>query len=88
MFKRKYKHTFVDRWLEMIDLKAGYQKWKKDTCSAKRPICYKTFDISNMSESALASHMKGGKHCEQAPSVSGSQISYFSNSESRSIGSF
>ena len=31
------------------------------------------FDSSNMGESALTSHMKGKKHCEQATSVSRSQ---------------
>ena len=35
-----------------------------------------------MGESALVSYMKGKTHCEWAPSVSGSQRSYFSKSKS------
>ena len=40
------------------------------------------FDISNMAESVLTSHMKGEKHLKQVRTISGSQNSYFSKSES------
>ena len=40
------------------------------------------FDISDMGESALTSHMKGKKHCEWVPTISRSQNSCFSESES------
>ena len=85
MSKRKYKVTFVDRWLEDDKFKAWLRKVEKDTYSAKYSICCKTFGILNMGESALISHMKGKKHCEGALSVSGSQSSYFSESESADL---
>ena len=47
--------------------------------------CFRTFDISNIEENALTSHMKDKKHCEQAPSVSPSQSIYFSESESTDL---
>ena len=40
------------------------------------------FDIPNMGESALTSHMKGKKHLKRVPTISGSQNSYFNVSES------
>ena len=40
------------------------------------------FDISNMAESVLTSHMKGEKHLKQVRTISGSQNSYFSKSKS------
>ena len=40
------------------------------------------FDISNMAESVLTSHTKGEKHLKQVRTISGSQNSYFSKSES------
>ena len=55
---------------------------EKDTCSVKCSNCFKRFDVSNMGESSLASHMKDKKHCERAPYVSGSQSTYFSKGES------
>ena len=38
-----------------------------------------------MVESTLTSHMKGKKHCERAPSVTGSQSSYFSKGENADL---
>ena len=43
------------------------------------------FDISNMAESVLTSHMKGEKHLKQVRTISGSQNSYFSKSESTDL---
>ena len=43
------------------------------------------FDISSMGESALTSYQKGKKHCERVPTISGSQNSSFSKSESTDL---
>ena len=43
--KRKYKVTFVDRWLEDVGFKSWLQEMEKNTYSAKCSICCKTFDI-------------------------------------------
>ena len=58
---------------------------EKHTYSTEFSICCKTFDISNMGESALTSYMKSKKHCERATSVSGSQSIYFTKSESADL---
>lgn len=66
------KCSFSDIWL----VKDKYQLWlTKDTDPrrAKCKLCCKTFDISNMGEAALASHMKGKKH-EAAAAVASSAI--------------
>ena len=41
------------------------------------------FNISNIGESAMTSHGKAKKHCKRAPTIFGSQNSYFSKSISR-----
>ena len=69
--------------LEDDKFKRWFRKVEKDTYPAKCSICCKMFDVSNMGENALTSHMKGKKHCERVPSVSGSQSSYFRKSEGR-----
>ena len=76
--KRKCKVTFVDKCLEADGLKRWLRK-------SKRCMFMKTLDNSNIGETALTSHMKGKKHCEQALSVSGSQSSYSSESESTDL---
>ena len=45
------------------------------------------FDISDMGERALTSHMKGKKHCGWVPTISRSQNSCFSESESIDLSS-
>ena len=83
MSKRKYKVTFVDQWLEGDVFKSWLQK-VEDIYSAQCSIC-KMFGISKMEESELKIHMKGKKHCELEPTISRSQNSNFSKSESTDL---
>ena len=59
----------------------------EDIYSAQCSICCKMFDISDMGERALTSHMKGKKHCGWVPTISRSQNSCFSESESIDLSS-
>ena len=81
MSKKKYKVTFLAQCLEDDGFKSQLQRVEV-IYSAQCSICCKMFDISDMSESALTSHMKGKKLCEQVPTISGSQSSCFSESKS------
>ena len=70
MFKKKYCTTFSDRWLSDSRFSDWLRKVEGNESSAKCSYCCKIFDILNMGESGLASHMKGKKHKERAPSSS------------------
>ena len=55
------KCLFNERWFE----NSSYKLWLErdtDKYKAKCKVCMKTFDVSNMGESALSSHEKGKKH--------------------------
>ena len=70
MSKKKYFTTFSDRWLSDSRFSDWLRKVEGNESSAKCSYCCKIFDISNMGESGLTSHMKGKKHKECAPSSS------------------
>ena len=70
MSKKKYFTTFSDRWLSDSRFSDWLRKVEGNESSAKCSYCCKIFDISNMGESGLTSHMKGKKHKERAPSSS------------------
>ncbi|CAL9702284.1 unnamed protein product [Knipowitschia caucasica] len=55
------KCRFNNAWLFVEKYQSWLQK-DSDSSHAKCKLCSKTFDISNMGESALTSHMKGKKH--------------------------
>ncbi|CAL9690709.1 unnamed protein product [Knipowitschia caucasica] len=55
------KCRFNNAWLFVEKYQSWLQK-DSDSSHAKCKLCSKTCDISNMGESALASHMKGKKH--------------------------
>ena len=52
---------FSEHWLENSSYKLWLER-DRDKYKAKCKVCMKTFDVSNMGESALASHEKGKKH--------------------------
>ena len=55
------KCLFSDQWLE----NSSYKLWLEhdvDKFKAKRKVCMKAFDVSNMGELVLKSHEKGKKH--------------------------
>ena len=55
--------TFQESWLRKVDYRLWLlgDKTNPDT-SARCRCCLKSFDVSNMGESAIKSHMKGQKH--------------------------
>ena len=55
------KCLFSERWFENPSYKLWLER-DSDKYKAKCRVCVKTFDVSNMGESALASHEKGKKH--------------------------
>ena len=55
------KCLFSERWFENLFYKLWLER-NSDKYKAKCRVCMKTFDVSNMGESALASHEKGKKH--------------------------
>ena len=58
------KCTFRDEWLQNDKYKPWLARDKLNS-KAKCKACYKSFDICNMSEMAIVSHMKGKKHNER-----------------------
>ena len=52
---------FSEHWFENPSYKLWLER-DRDKYKAKCKVCMKTFDVSNMGESALASHEKGKKH--------------------------
>ena len=55
------KCKFQDAWLKATNYKSWLVK-DSNTTRAKCGLCDRAFDISNMGEAALKSHMKGAKH--------------------------
>lgn len=55
------KCTFTNAWITNTNYSAWISK-DKDPHKAKCVVCPKTFDISNMGEAAVKSHMAGQKH--------------------------
>ena len=70
MCKKKYFTTFSDRRLSDSWFSDWLRKVEGNESSAKCSYCCKIFDILNMGESGLTSHMKGKKLKERAPSSS------------------
>ena len=70
MSKKKYFTTFSDRWLPDSRFSDWRRKVEGNESSAKFSYCCKIFDILNMGEIGLTSHMNGKKHKERAPSSS------------------
>ncbi|KAK9965393.1 hypothetical protein ABG768_004486, partial [Culter alburnus] len=56
------KCKFSEGWLENPKYKAWLAKDLKWTKKAICKLCVKSFDISNMGEAAIVSHMLGQKH--------------------------
>ena len=70
MSKKKYFTTFSDCWLPDSRFSDWRRKVEGNESSAKFSYCCKIFDILNMGEIGLTSHMNGKKHKERAPSSS------------------
>ena len=70
MSKKKYFTTFCGHWLSDSRFSDWLRKVEGNESSAKCSYCCKMFDILNMGESGLTSHMKGKKHKERSPSSS------------------
>ena len=64
----------------MIDLKAGYKKWKKIHIQLNAQFVVKRLTIQ-----IWVNYIKGKKLYELAPSVSATQSSYFSKNESTDL---
>ena len=64
-------------WLKSVNYKTWLVK-DKDVFKARCGLCDRSFDISNMGEAALRSHMKGSKHVsKQTEMKNGTKISGF-----------
>ena len=79
------KCVFNERWFENSFLKLWLEH-DTDKYKAKCKVCMKTFDVSKMGKSALASHEKGKKHInlmeKQRSSTTGDIRNLLSNSSS------
>ena len=86
------KCVFHNEWAEVEEFSDWLLRVENDRHSARCSVCYKAFDVSNMGEGAVRSHMKGQKHCRliekkrtavsTTPSISG-----FFNRSFNSLGS-
>ena len=68
------KCIFNENWLQ----KDRYKHWlhrDSNNHKARCRLCSKSFDIGNMGESALVSHLKGIKHRQLEKSQTGSSVS-------------
>ena len=68
------KCIFNENWLR----KDRYKHWLRrdsNNYKARCRLCSKSFDIGNMGESALVSHLKGMKHRQLEKSQTGSSVS-------------
>ena len=66
------KCTFTNKWVS----NPNYSSWiskDNDPHKAKCVVCYKSFDISNMGEAAVKSHMAGKKHQESTTAIKQTQ---------------
>ena len=83
----KYSCVFNPAWLE----NSKYKMWLQKTYVPNKAycrICLKTFDISNMGESALTSHIKSNKHQQSSKSSSACMsISSFASASASSTSS-
>ena len=81
------KTTFIGSWLSDASYSPWLAKGKLES-TAKCKWCFKEFDISNMGEPALKSHMKSKKHIAKSPLTTGALKSFLSttkgNTESNS----
>ncbi|KAG1681783.1 Homogentisate 1,2-dioxygenase [Nymphon striatum] len=64
MPKPKRKCVFNERWLNNPDYSGWLVKCDSSISYVKCKVCMKWFDVSNMGETAMRSHMKGTKHQE------------------------
>ena len=74
------KWKFRDIWLE----KDEYKPWlshDKSELKAKCLACHKSFDVNNMGEMAIVSHMKGKKHNECIKRYTEPRITSFMHSQ-------
>ena len=62
------KCTFTNKWVTNPTYSAWISK-DKDPHKAKCVVCCKSFDISNMGEAAVKSHMSGKKHEQNTKAI-------------------
>lgn len=71
------KCKLSDSWLINPKYKDWQDKDPKWIKKAKCRLCVKSFDISNMEEAAVVSHMQGKKHCRLVTASSALRVTSF-----------